>query len=428
MRSPLVSLIFYSIFSFTIVISFLGCGSTEVKPKAPEETRVIELKVCDSSASSAETKAQEKLQKKVSTIHLQKSVHVTPALHDKEWCSTAYVTQKDWLLYRDVVVQKRQLLQHEITELNNTVTLQKKEYEVSAWLFNAESFNREISTAEELATIEVPRFDTNKTALLNTINARPSLFVLYKPCDRNSNYRCPVTFISKATDESKLNYSWDFGDGQHSSKTNPIHRYSKAGEYEVEVKVRDLQGVQNSLKLIVLVKRLSQPVAAFTFKNRTYEVGETVTFRSVSYTQKGRIKSYRWYLGDGKKASGTTVNHRYKKAGNYKVSLRVCSAKNECRTKKRVVKVIRSVRTLDVKKGSSITSYMKTHRPADKVIKKEKSLMSAYKFKDVWLLVKRGKVECAVTSKGLSLNLLGQPKKCYWHEKHAKKDMLQLKE
>jgi len=428
MRSPSLSLILHSILSVTIAISFLGCGSTAVKPKIPEESRLIELKVCENSANKAETLAKEQLQKKVSTIHLQKSVYVTPAVHDSEWCSTAYITQKDWLLYRDVVLQQRQLLQQEITELNNTVTLQKKEYEISAWLSNAENFNRELSDAEKLAKIAVPRFDTNKTALLNTINARPSLFVIYKPCDRKSNYRCPVTFISKVTDESTLHYSWDFGDGQHSSKTNPIHRYTKAGEYEVEVKVRDIHGAHNSLKLIVLVKRLSQPVAAFTFKNRAYEVGEDVTFRSVSYTQKGRIKSYRWSLGDGEKATGSTVHHRYKKAGNYSVSLRVCSTKNTCRTKKRVVKVIRSVRTLDVKKGSSISSYIKTHMLADKVIKKEKSLMSAYKFKDIWLLVKRGKVECAVTNKGLSLNLLGQPKKCYWHEKHAKRDMLQLKE
>ena len=427
MRSPLFSLLYRRLFGVILITLLWGCGSEEVKPKPPHKPWAIQQKVCTTTAEKAVSQAQKQLQNRVSIIHLQKNVKVTVATQQEKWCATAYVTQEDWFLYRDVVARKYDLLAGEIYDLNGTVTLQKKDQAISDWLSKAAHFNNELNTANELATLEIALFDTNKTVLLNAIKARPSLFVLYKPCDRNSNYRCSIAFVSKATGESKLSYSWDFGDGQNASHKNPIHRYSKTGEYEVQAEVRDIYGAKSSLKLIVSVKRLSQPVAAFTFKNRIYKVGETVKFRSVSYTQKGRIKSYRWNFGDGRKAKGVNARHLYKKAGKYRVSLRVCSAKNECTVKKRMVKVVANNMVFNVKKGSMIDDYIQRTQPADKIIKKQNALMSAYRFNNVWLLVKRGKIECAVTAKGLSLNLLGQPKKCYWHEKHAKRYILQLK-
>jgi hypothetical protein len=40
-----------------------------------------------------------------------------------------------------------------------------------------------------------------------------------------------VSFINQT--EGAINYFWDFGDGQTSTETNPIHRYSKSGTYRV---------------------------------------------------------------------------------------------------------------------------------------------------------------------------------------------------
>ena len=65
-----------------------------------------------------------------------------------------------------------------------------------------------------------------------------------------------VTFSSKrSTDPEKsiVGYLWDFGDGESSSKANPIHTYEENGAYEVTLTVTDSGGLTSSdtLELVV---------------------------------------------------------------------------------------------------------------------------------------------------------------------------------
>jgi hypothetical protein len=77
--------------------------------------------------------------------------------------------------------------------------------------------------------------------------------------------------------------------------------------------------------------------------------------------------------------------------------------------------------------GVLIEDYIAENgEPSEQIVKK-RSLMSAYKYGNIWLLAKRGKIKCAVQDKGLYKNLMGQPKKCYWHAKHAKQYIIELK-
>ena len=77
--------------------------------------------------------------------------------------------------------------------------------------------------------------------------------------------------------------------------------------------------------------------------------------------------------------------------------------------------------------GTLIKSYISRYGAPEASIVKAKSSMSGYRYGDIWLLAKRGKIECAVHAKGLATNLLGQPKKCDWHQKHARRHMVELK-
>lgn len=48
-------------------------------------------------------------------------------------------------------------------------------------------------------------------------------------------------------DESRTyTYSWDFGDGETSSESEPIHFFSKAGEFTIKVLVEDTEGCKNT--------------------------------------------------------------------------------------------------------------------------------------------------------------------------------------
>jgi len=50
-----------------------------------------------------------------------------------------------------------------------------------------------------------------------------------------------IQFLDKSLGDVEM-YFWDFGDGNFSSKKNPIHRYSKAGEWTVKLCVQNSEG------------------------------------------------------------------------------------------------------------------------------------------------------------------------------------------
>jgi cytochrome c len=65
-----------------------------------------------------------------------------------------------------------------------------------------------------------------------------------------------VKFSSEGTmdfDKDPITYSWNFGNGQTSSAANPTYTYTKAGIYDVVLKVKDNKGNSNSSTIRVKV-------------------------------------------------------------------------------------------------------------------------------------------------------------------------------
>jgi len=52
-------------------------------------------------------------------------------------------------------------------------------------------------------------------------------------------------------------------------------------------------------------------------------VAGTLTFTAAASDPHGRIRSYRWFFGDGRSGGGRTVSHRYLQSGSYRVVLRI---------------------------------------------------------------------------------------------------------
>jgi len=62
----------------------------------------------------------------------------------------------------------------------------------------------------------------------------------------------PIYFTDRtkvtSIDKNELTYKWDFGDGTSSNKINPEHKYTKAGKYEVTLKVSTKNACANTYK------------------------------------------------------------------------------------------------------------------------------------------------------------------------------------
>jgi len=130
-----------------------------------------------------------------------------------------------------------------------------------------------------------------------------------------------VKFTDKSTG-TPASWYWNFGDGSKSYLQNPVHKYSKAGAYNVSLIVKNAAG-RNEVTKTEYIKVISKPVAAF-FASPTS--GKTPL--NVKFTDKstGIPASWYWTFGDGSKSYLQNPIHKYSKAGVYTVSLTVKNA------------------------------------------------------------------------------------------------------
>ena len=138
---------------------------------------------------------------------------------------------------------------------------------------------------------------------------------------------------SKSSDvDGKIEvYSWDFGDGTNGSGIKVNHTYQKAGNYTVTLLVTDDTNLSDTTATVIKVinddtpaPTLIPPTASFTLNTTEGKAPLTVNCNaSTSTDSDGNIVSYTWNFGDKAKGKGVKVNHVYKKAGNYTITLTV---------------------------------------------------------------------------------------------------------
>jgi hypothetical protein len=113
-------------------------------------------------------------------------------------------------------------------------------------------------------------------------------------------------------------YLWNFGDGQISNETDPLHQYAVAGKYQVCLSVKS----GNSCVSSVCMSEKIGNGTPLSMISSTPGIGNTILF---SHNTFGGIAphSYLWKFGDGKDTVGSTVSHTYRYAGSYPVTLRI---------------------------------------------------------------------------------------------------------
>lgn len=135
------------------------------------------------------------------------------------------------------------------------------------------------------------------------------------------------THFNNLSSGSISSYEWDFGDGQTSTQTNPVHRYSQAGKYEVTLKVFDNFCKATLIKDSIEICPDTAKLGFYTNKQ-----GTAVTFNDTSISNG---YNFQWDFGDGNSDTGSIANHTYTVAGNYNVCLFVtdsCRIDTLCQT------------------------------------------------------------------------------------------------
>jgi gliding motility-associated-like protein len=132
-------------------------------------------------------------------------------------------------------------------------------------------------------------------------------------------------FTSTSTIPSgNLSYSWDFGDGDTSSQTNPSHSYTKTGRYAVKMIVASDYGCTDTFVDTAII-RFPNIKISFTYQNAC--VGVPVLFTNTStVSPPDSFLNFLWDFGDGNTIVRKHPTHIYFTTGKYIVSLVVLTA------------------------------------------------------------------------------------------------------
>jgi serine protease len=135
---------------------------------------------------------------------------------------------------------------------------------------------------------------------------------------------------SSDPDGTIASYSWDFGDGQTGTVTNPNHIYTEEGNYQVTLTVTDNDGATGEVtqEIVVTPSTNKAPTASFTASQTTGGVPLTVSFNAGSSSDPdGTIVSYSWDFGDSNSDTGVSPSHTFTTMGTFTVTLTVTDDK-----------------------------------------------------------------------------------------------------
>ena len=126
-----------------------------------------------------------------------------------------------------------------------------------------------------------------------------------------------VTFTNLST--GATSYLWDFGDGNQSTDSSPLHVYTVHGSYTVSLTATGPGGVDVETKNAYITVNAQPPSANFSFTPSEGFVPLDVQFTDL--TTGGPTTGWLWNFGDGQTSTLQNPSHTYATRGNYTVSL-----------------------------------------------------------------------------------------------------------
>jgi PKD repeat protein len=131
-----------------------------------------------------------------------------------------------------------------------------------------------------------------------------------------------VLFTDNATHASPFSFYWEFGDGNTSSDTAPVHVYTVAGNYSVNFSVSTPGGEDWENKTDYIRLTPANPVTVANFSANITSGTAPLSVGFIDLSTKSPV-AWLWVFGDGS-TNATTQNatHVYSSAGNFTVKLR----------------------------------------------------------------------------------------------------------
>lgn len=131
----------------------------------------------------------------------------------------------------------------------------------------------------------------------------------------------PIRFINQSNSNTPSVYNWQFGDGNTSAVTNPVHNYVAEGFYTITLQVTDRYGCVDTFSRQQYIK-IQNPRAIFAVSDSVATCPPLV----VTFTnQSQNMNSWSWDFGDNTGSLSNSPVHFYTYPGRYRAKLRITS-------------------------------------------------------------------------------------------------------
>ncbi|MFA4877621.1 MAG: PKD domain-containing protein [Methanoregula sp.] len=150
------------------------------------------------------------------------------------------------------------------------------------------------------------------------VTPNPS-FPNFSATPRSGKVPLTVFFNDTSSGGTPTLWFWQFGDGTNASVPDPVHTYTRAGNYTVDLETANGDGDFNrTVNNYITVLPLTPPVANFTATPLSGKAPLTVTFTD---TSSNAPTSWNWSFGDGATSAIQSPVHIYSNTGNYTIVL-----------------------------------------------------------------------------------------------------------
>ncbi len=170
-------------------------------------------------------------------------------------------------------------------------------------------------------TFTVTEIVTDNIGCKDTV-VKPAYITVFDPVasfSASNTHPClniPITFTNTSTG-GIVSSVWDFGDGNTSTTTSPVHTYSTYGTYSVKLTVTDGNGCTNEVTYISYIN-VAVPNANFTMSDSASVCPPLLV--NFTNTTTGAT-TYDWAFGDGGFSTAPSPSNLYVLSGLYNVRL-----------------------------------------------------------------------------------------------------------
>ena len=169
----------------------------------------------------------------------------------------------------------------------------------------------------------LPNSRVTDTAVV-TVNQPPMPVIAAPPAACPGEQLAFSAGASSDADGKIESFAWSFGDGATATGPDVAHAYQVPGLYELTLAVDDGSGLGNARQQTVIPFRVNRQPRAEAGPDRVVCPGQELAFDGASSDDwDGGALAYAWDFGDGARAEGAQVVHRYAEPGPYEVRLTV---------------------------------------------------------------------------------------------------------